>query len=110
MLKASESFQARIKVSGSGNLTLFKLPKLQVPNTLEVYEPEHKEDVKTSLNNGFTVKTKEDYMTLKDLLSIAGYKESLPVYSNVKISGDKSRLSFAYQDDTVVVYHDSIIY
>jgi hypothetical protein len=49
MLKASESFQARIKVSGSGNLTLFKLPKLKVPNTLEVYEPEHKEDVKTSL-------------------------------------------------------------
>ena len=48
-LKASESFQARIKVSGSGNLTLFKLPKIKVPNTLEVYEPEHKEDVKTSL-------------------------------------------------------------
>ena len=48
-LKASESFQARIKVSGTGNLTLFDLPKLKVPITLEVYEPEHNEDVKTNL-------------------------------------------------------------
>lgn len=48
-LKASESFQARIKVTGTGNLTLFELPKLRLPNTLEVYEPEHKEDVKVNL-------------------------------------------------------------
>lgn len=48
-LKASESFQARIKVTGNGNLTLFELPKLQVPNSLEVYEPEHEEDVQVSI-------------------------------------------------------------
>ena len=48
-LKASESFQARIKVTGTGNLKLFDLPKLRLPNTLEVYEPEHEEDVKVNL-------------------------------------------------------------
>lgn len=48
-LKASESFQAKIKVSGKGNLNLFQLPKINVPNTLEVYEPERKENIKTTL-------------------------------------------------------------
>ena len=35
-LKASESFQAKVKVNGKGNLKLFKLPKIIVPNTLDV--------------------------------------------------------------------------
>lgn len=48
-LKASESFQAKVKVSGSGNLKLFTLPELSTPNTLEVYEPEHNEKVRTSM-------------------------------------------------------------
>ena len=49
-LKASESFQAKIKVNGKGNLKLFNLPKINVPNTLEVYDPEHSENVKISLS------------------------------------------------------------
>jgi hypothetical protein len=49
-LKASESFQAKVKVNGKGNLKLFKLPKISVPNTLELYEPEHNEQVKISLS------------------------------------------------------------
>jgi hypothetical protein len=49
-LKASESFQAKIKVSGKGNLNLFQLPGINVPNTLEVYEPERKETIKTTLS------------------------------------------------------------
>ena len=49
-LKASESFQAKIKVKGNGNLKLFNLPSINVPNTLEVYEPEHSENVKISLS------------------------------------------------------------
>ena len=48
-LKASESFQAKIKVDGKGNLNLFKLPEINVPNTLEVYEPERSEKIKTTL-------------------------------------------------------------
>ena len=49
-LKASESFQATLKVKWNGNLKLFNLPKINVPNTLEVYEPEHTENVKINLS------------------------------------------------------------
>ena len=50
LLKASESFQAKIKVKGRGNLKLFNLPIINVPNTLEVYEPEHDEKVKITIS------------------------------------------------------------
>lgn len=49
-LNATESLQAKVEVSGSGNLKLFQLPKLNLPSSLEVYEPEHLEDVRTNLN------------------------------------------------------------
>ncbi|MGA1150401.1 MAG: BatD family protein [Flavobacteriaceae bacterium] len=49
-LKASESFQVKVKVNGNGNLKLFNLPRINVPKTLEVYEPEHKEEVKVTLS------------------------------------------------------------
>ena len=49
-LKATESFEIKLKVMGNGNLKLFNLPKLVLPNTLEVFEPEHIENVKTTLS------------------------------------------------------------
>lgn len=49
-LNAGESLQAKIEVTGKGNLKLFELPKLTVPSSLEVYEPEHKENVRTNLS------------------------------------------------------------
>jgi len=49
-LKATESFEVKLKVTGNGNLKLFNLPKLFLPNTLEVFEPEHAENVKTTLS------------------------------------------------------------
>ncbi|EMQ95826.1 BatD [Xanthomarina gelatinilytica] len=49
-LNASESLQARVEVKGNGNLKLFELPKLSLPSSLEVYEPEHSENVVTNLN------------------------------------------------------------
>ena len=48
-LKATESFEVKLKVSGNGNLKLFNLPKLVLPNTLEVFEPVHSENIKTTL-------------------------------------------------------------
>ncbi len=48
-LKATEALQATVKVSGKGNLKLFELPKLTLPSSLEVYEPEHSEKVTTNL-------------------------------------------------------------
>ncbi len=48
-LDATESLDARVSVSGNGNLKLFDLPKLNVPNGLEQYEPQHDERVRTNL-------------------------------------------------------------
>ena len=49
-LKATEAFDLKLEVSGKGNLKLFKLPKPNLPNALEVYEPEHSEKVSTNLS------------------------------------------------------------
>ena len=49
-LKATEALEAKIEVSGKGNLKLFDLPKLTLPSSLEVYEPEHNENVSTNLS------------------------------------------------------------
>lgn len=48
-LNASESLQAIVEVSGDGNLKLFQLPKPELPGSLEVYDPEHNENVRTTL-------------------------------------------------------------
>lgn len=48
-LNASESLQAKVEVRGRGNLKLFQLPELSLPNSLEVYEPEFEENVRTTL-------------------------------------------------------------
>src|SRR5690606_2031637 len=51
-----------VKVSGSGNLKLFSLPSLVVPNTFEMYEPEFNENIRTnqsgmrgSISNSYAV-------------------------------------------------------
>ena len=48
-LNASESVQATLKVSGSGNLKLFSIPSLVTPSSIEKYDPEYKENVKTNI-------------------------------------------------------------
>ena len=49
-LKATESFQLELKVSGTGNLKLFSLPEIVVPSSLEKYDPEYTENVKIGLS------------------------------------------------------------
>lgn len=49
-LKASESLQASVKVSGTGNLKLLSLPKLTTPSALETYDPEYQEQVDIKLS------------------------------------------------------------
>ena len=49
-LNANESFQLDVKVSGNGNLKLFNTPTVKLPSSLEVYEPEHGENVNTTVN------------------------------------------------------------
>lgn len=43
-----EPIQLTVTISGKGNLKLVGLPKPEVPAALELYDPEHKENVKTS--------------------------------------------------------------
>lgn len=59
-LNASESLQATVQVSGSGNLKLFQLPEPNLPSALEVYEPEFDEKVRTNLS-GMQGSVKNNY-------------------------------------------------
>ena len=86
-LKASESFQAKIKVKGKGNLKLFNLPSINVPNTLEVYEPEHSENVKISLSG--MEGTIEDTYTI-----VPKYQGKYPIPS----------VQFSYFDPKISIY------
>lgn len=49
-LRATESLQAEVKVTGQGNLKLFDLPPLTVPASMEQYEPQYTENVVTTLS------------------------------------------------------------
>ena len=49
-LRATESFQAELEVKGEGNLKLFDLPDLQVPSSMELFEPQREESINTNLS------------------------------------------------------------
>ncbi|KGL62528.1 BatD family protein [Polaribacter sp. Hel1_85] len=48
ILKANESSQIKVAVSGKGNLKLFELPEVTTPVELEKYQPERKEKVRVN--------------------------------------------------------------
>jgi hypothetical protein len=50
VLKANESSQIKVLVSGRGNLKLFELPEITTPVELEKYQPERKEKIRVSAN------------------------------------------------------------
>ena len=80
-LKATESLLAKIEVQGNGNLKLFELPKPNVPSSLEVYEPEKDENIKTTLE-GMSGTRSESYTIVPQ------YKGKYPIPS----------ISFSYFD------------
>ncbi len=47
-LKSNESLAVKVEISGMGNLKLFEIPEISVPNELELYAPERKEKVSNS--------------------------------------------------------------
>lgn len=49
-VRATEALEAKVQVSGQGNLKLFDLPQLTVPASVEKYEPEYTENVNTTLS------------------------------------------------------------
>jgi len=59
-LKAGESLDLKVMVSGKGNLKLFTLPKPVVPPSLETYDPAHLENVQTPLS-GMTGNISDPY-------------------------------------------------
>jgi hypothetical protein len=50
ILKANETSQVKVTVSGKGNLKLFELPTVTTPTELEMYQPERKERVRVNAN------------------------------------------------------------
>ncbi len=48
-VQTGESLELIVKAKGNGNLKLFKLPKLKVPNAIEMYDPVFQEKVETTL-------------------------------------------------------------
>ncbi|HMB63917.1 MAG TPA: BatD family protein [Eudoraea sp.] len=73
-LKASESLQARVEVTGKGNLKLFQMPEPIFPGALEVYEPEFDEKVRTTLS-GMQGKVSNSYTI------VPSYRGKYPVPS-----------------------------
>lgn len=45
LLKANETAEIAVKVTGKGNLKLFELPKITTPKELETYEPKRQEKI-----------------------------------------------------------------
>ncbi|WP_395045468.1 BatD family protein [Flavobacterium sp.] len=59
-LKSGESLDLNLQVTGTGNLKLFSLPKPIVPSSLEMYDPEHTENVSTPIS-GMTGSIQDKY-------------------------------------------------
>ncbi len=49
-LNANESLELKVMVTGKGNLKLFDLPSLNLPSSLEVYEPIHDNQINTTFD------------------------------------------------------------
>ncbi|MDC7994872.1 BatD family protein [Altibacter sp. HG106] len=62
-LDANESLELNIEVSGSGNLKLFNLPSAKTPSSLEVYDPERSEEVRTTAS-GMRGSVSESYVVV----------------------------------------------
>ena len=87
-LNASESLQAVVEVNGKGNLKLFKLPEPELPSSLEVYDPEFNENVRTTIA-GMRGKVSNSYTI------VPSYKGKYPVPS----------IAFSYFNPKTEKYH-----
>lgn len=47
-LQAMESLDAEVKLTGEGNMSLFELPALNTPSNIEIFEPEKKDNIRTT--------------------------------------------------------------
>ena len=86
-MDANESMQLEVKVSGSGNLKLFDLPGIKIPSTLEQFEPERSDNVRTAAD-GMKGSIAERYTIVPQ------YKGDYPIRP----------VSFSYFDPEAKVY------
>lgn len=86
-LNASESLQAIVEIRGNGNLKLFQIPEPEIPGSLEVYEPEFEENVRTTLS-GMQGRVSNSYTI------VPSYKGKYPI----------PPVSFSYFDPEREVY------
>ncbi|WP_375237766.1 BatD family protein [Aurantibacter sp.] len=86
-LNATESLTLALEVAGKGNLKLFNLPKITLPSTLEVYEPEHSERISTNYN-GMQGRISDNYTIVPQ------YKGKYPVPT----------INFSYFDPSTETY------
>lgn len=87
-LNASESLQAIVSINGKGNLKLFEIPKLNLPSSLEVYDPEFNESVRTNLS-GMEGKVSNSYTV------VPTFRGKYPIPS----------ISFSYFNPKTEKYH-----
>ena len=87
-LNASESLQAKVEVSGKGNLKLFQLPEPELPSSLEVYDPEYDEDIRT-YSSGMEGKVANNYTI------VPSFRGKYPIPS----------ISFSYFDPSTGKYN-----
>lgn len=86
-LDANESLTLTIKVEGKGNLKLFELPQVSLPNALEQYEPERVDQIRTQAG-GMQGNMAEAYTVIPQ------YKGDYPIPA----------LSFSFFDPTTESY------
>ena len=88
-LDANESLELTTTVAGNGNLMTLTVPSIKVPNTLELYEPERIENIRTRAS-GISGKISESYVVVPQ------YKGQYPIrpiefsYFNPKTESYKS--------------------
>lgn len=86
-LDAREALELTVKVSGAGNMKLFNLPSVKLPSSLEVYEPERSENVKSN-QKGMYGAVKEIYTIIPQ------FKGNYPIRP----------ISFSYFDPSIERY------
>ena len=62
-VEANESITLKAEVKGTGNLKLFSIPELTVPEELEAYDPKHIEKIKLG-SKGMTGRVTEEYIII----------------------------------------------
>ena len=90
ILKANESSQIKVDISGKGNLKLFELPEVKTPAELEKYQPERKESVRVT-TNGLSGSVSDIYTVVPQYkgkykipsISFSYFNPSLKKYSTI---------------------------